>query len=127
MSFRDIEAMLVAHTQDATGFRACTELFPGFEDELPVILVQSLPGAAKHHPFNGIPLTDSADFDIDVYASTPETVADASSEVREALLGWLPGGVTVTEKSRFARRPDHNPKIRRRGGVYGFTVQRRTT
>lgn len=125
MSYRDIEAMLCQHLEAVTGRRAVTELFSGFEQVLPVILVQRLPSSAKHHPFNGIPLTDSADVDIDVYGTTPEQVFDLSTSLRDLLLGWQPGGVTVSEKAGFAKRPDHNPNIRRHGAVYTFSVQRR--
>lgn len=125
MSYRDIEALLCQHLETVTGHRTVTELFTGFEQVLPVVLVQTLPSAAKHHPFNGIPLTDSVDLDIDVFASSPEAVFDVCNQLRDELLSWLPGGVTVTERSRFSKRPDHNPNIRKRGGVYTVTAQRR--
>ncbi|WP_027500406.1 hypothetical protein [Rhodococcus sp. UNC363MFTsu5.1] len=124
MTHRDVEAMLCAHLPAALSIRTVVELPPRFDESLPIILIQRLPSPATNRPFNGLPLTDSADLDIELYETTIERIRDLAALVRDELLAWQPGGVSVSEKAAFAKRPDYNPGVRKFGGVYTALVTR---
>ncbi|WP_047888538.1 hypothetical protein [Rhodococcus sp. ARP2] len=123
MTSRNVETMLTEAIPDALSIRTVTELHPGFEGELPVIQVQQLPSQSAHRPFNGRPLTDLIDIDVDIFGRNKDSVDDLAEILREFLTGWMPGGLSVVSDPPFSKRPDYNPSVKRSGAVYRFLIQ----
>lgn len=124
MTFADIEARVVAHLTAALEVPVSVELQSGFDQRLPVVQVQALPGSFRDRPFNGGPVTAEIDVDVDVYAADMEQVYDVGQQVMSVLEGWRDHDLSVQAKSLFAKRPDFNPSIRRRGAVFTALLRR---
>lgn len=102
-----------------------------FEKRLPVVLIRDLPGGADDVPWQSAtgPLTDVFAIDVDVYSTSREQCREYSRRLRGILysLMWNStiGATSVREVVGFARRPDHNARIKRDGAEFEFRIRRR--
>lgn len=89
----------------------------------PLVQLVELPGAARHRPWNGPPLTDAYDVDVIVFGDRFITDAvgvakDRAMRVRDWCNDFTHPRVTVTAYQRPRRLPDYNPNLLR----FGLTI-----
>lgn len=121
----DAEELAVAFlTEEFPAAQVVTELYMGFEDELPVIRVSRI-GGAMARPL----VLDAPRIDVDVYAGTR---LDASLLCRQVAARWwtakgreFAGGLvtSVAEEVGPSWRPDFNPQLYHFGCTYVLTIR----
>lgn len=123
---RDVEADLVSALRTLPGVEAVGVEVVGLEGRLPYVAVSTLPSQEAEETWGG-PLrsvSDVVDVDIDVFATNLGTVFDTAAAVRHWLLTDAPGlPFQPVSVPVFARRPDFNERVRRRGAVVRFRAR----
>ncbi|GLB62664.1 hypothetical protein NCCP2495_05420 [Dietzia sp. NCCP-2495] len=123
---RDVEADLVVALVSLPSVTASGVDAVDIEAGSPFVQVTELPSQEAERFSNGPrrSLYDLVDVDLDVYASTLDAAFDTAQAVREWLLSGAPGlPFTPVQVPVFARRPDYNERIRRRGAAVTFRVR----
>lgn len=130
MADLDVLALLVEHVS-AELVSAGTDLPDRFDERpglLPFVQVRELPSSPRFTPWNGAPLADGIEVDIDLFAAGLEQAADlakyATPNLRDVLDNWHHDGIIVTRRTIPTRRPDRNPHVQRFGCVYSFLARR---
>lgn len=97
-----------------------------FDENLPCIVIDLLPGDARHGWGTLEPVMDTVDLDIDVFAASRAEAFELSTRLRQVLytLPTVGGGIISNiEAPHFTTRPDYNPHIRRLGAVAPLTAR----
>lgn len=127
----DVEALLIAWlAEQLPEAWVTTDLPEDLEQVLPVLQVVRIGGSKQQYPWShGGPLHDNATCDLDAYGRTREHAADLMLRAC-TLLPLLrnntsQGGVVteVIENVGPSWRPDYNPRVRRFGATYQFTIR----
>lgn len=123
---RDVEADLVAALRTLPEVAAVGVEIVDVDQRLPYVAVATLPSQEAERTW-GAPLgsvSDVIDVDMDVFAPDLGSVFDTAVAVRRWLLADAPGlGFQPTSVPVFARRPDFNERVRRRGAVVRFRAR----
>ena len=123
---RDVEADLVAALRTLPGVTAVGVDVVDVDQRLPYVAVATLPSQEAERTW-GSPLgsvSDVIDVDMDVFAPDLGSVFNTAAAVRRWLLADAPGlGFQPTSVPVFARRPDFNERVRRRGAVVRFRAR----
>ncbi|KAA0916462.1 hypothetical protein [Dietzia sp. ANT_WB102] len=123
---RDVEADLVSALRTLLGVAAVGVDVVRVDDHLPYVSVSTLPSQEAESTWGGPmrSVSDVVDVDIDVYATDLGAVFDTAAEVRHWLLTDAPGlPFQPVNVPVFARRPDFNERVRRRGAVVRFRAR----
>lgn len=123
---RDVEADIVTALRILPGVSSAGVEAVEFEKRMPFVQVSTLPSQELERFANGprASVDDLVDVDFDVFAPDLGSVFDAASVVRDWLLSdahLLP--IDPVRVPYFARRPDFNERVRRRGAVVTFRAR----
>jgi hypothetical protein len=127
MAYPDVERMLAGWLSAHLSVRTLTDTPTNLAQILPVIQITRFGGADRY------PGIDTAQVDIDAYASTRTAAAQLAEDVRYAvrfvLAGQRVGDLTVADVETIngpAWRPYDNSSLRRFGATYQFTLHAKT-
>ncbi len=125
VTFPDAELVVASWLRTQVVARVVTSELPAdLEDQLPLVQVVRIGGSTL------VPLRlDNPRLDVDCYASNRTGVSALARRVAAILptmRGTTSGGgvvVSVAVETGPSYRPDFNPRVRRSGALYAFTIR----
>lgn len=130
-AFPDTEALLIGWlSEQMPDVWVTTDLPEELERVLPVLQVVRIGGGKHQYPWSlGGPLHDNPTCDLDAYGRDREHAADLiqrACTLLPLLRNNTAGGGVITdvvENVGPSWRPDYNPRVRRFGATYEFTIR----